>query len=191
MNNDNRESRPDAIERLIADEEAAALAEFRTKDFRARVGRHIAKETRAGEGRRASFAGRFLRPAAISAAAILICVFIAFLVLPRSSSSNETAAIIQRALLGWPALRSLPRATAAKPEAASVSGGAASFSFAAVLAAARNEIAAGERVRTGSSAPGGELRAPRLSLREQYEILIIEKSVERVLTQLANKFKEG
>jgi hypothetical protein len=191
MNIDKRESRPDAIGPLIAGEESAALAEFRTRDFPALVQRRIAEEARAGQRRRTSFSGRLLRPAAIAAAAVLICVVVAFLALPRGSSSNETATMIQRALLGMPGLRSLERATAAKPEAASVSGGAASFSFAAVLAAARNEIAAGERVRTGSSAPGGELRAPRLSLREQYEILIIEKSVERVLTQLANKFKEG
>jgi|GEM_PF-1218863 len=191
MNNDNRKSRPDAIERLIADEEAAALAEFRTKDFPALVERRIAEETRAGVRPRASLASRLLRPAAIAAAAALLCGIIAFFVLPRSSSSGGAAAMIQKALLGMPGLQELDRTTVADPEAANISGGASRFSFAAVLAAAREEIVAGGHAGTGSAAPDGKRRAPRLSLREQYEILIIEKSVERVLTQLANKFKEG
>jgi hypothetical protein len=191
MNNDNRESRPDPIERLIADEEAAALAEFRTQDFPALVQRRIAKEARDGRKHRASFFGRLLRPGIAAAAAALVCAVVVFLVLPRGSSSNETAAMIQRALLGMPGLQPLDRPAAADSEAAGDSGGASSFSFAAVLAAAHGEITAGERGRAGSSPPGGEGRAPRLSLQEKYEILIIEKSVERVLTQLANKFKEG
>jgi hypothetical protein len=192
MNNDNRESRPDAIERLIADEEAAALDEFRMGDFRACVERRIAEETRAGEGRRASFAGRFLRPAVVTAGAALVCVVVAFLILPRSSSSNGTTAMIQRALLGMPGLPSPDMTTAINSEAAGVSAGVPSLSFAAVLASARDEMAAGERAGDVSSAArGGDSRAPRLSLQEKYEILIIEKSVERVLTQLANKFKEG
>jgi len=191
MNNDNRESQPDPIKRLIADEEAAALAEFRTKDFSALVQRRIAKEARDGRKRRASFFGRLLRPAAIAAAAALVCAVVVFLVLPRGSSSNETAAMIQRVLLGMPGLQPPDRRTPTDSEAAGVSGGAFSFSFAAVLAAAHGEITGGERGRAGSSPPGGERRAPHLSLQEKYEILIIEKSVERVLTQLANKFKEG
>jgi hypothetical protein len=191
MNNDNRESRPDAIDRLISDEEAKALAEFRTKDFPALVGRRIAEGSRIGRWRRAPFSGRLLRPAAIAAAAALVCVVVAFLILPRGSSSGGVAAMIQKALLGMPGLQALDGTAAIDSEAAGVSGGASPDSFAAVLAAAREEIAAGERARTGSSPPGGERRAPRLSLQEKYEILIIEKSVERVLTQLANKFKEG
>ncbi len=191
MNSDNRESRPDAIGLLIAEEEAKALAEFRTRDFPALVERRIAETPRAGRRRHASFFGPFLRPAAISAAAILSCALIAFLILPQSSASNESVAMIQRALLGMPGLQPPDRTAAVDSEAAGVSEGVSSFSFAAVVAAAHNEIAAGERLRNGSSAPGGELRAPRLSLREKYEILIIEKSVERLLTRFANKFKEG
>lgn len=191
MRSDHQTSRPDAIERLIADEEAEALAEFRTSDFSARVQRRMAEENRNGRRSRASFAGRILRPAAIAAAAVLLCVVIAFFILPRGTSSNETAAVIQKALLGMPGLQPPDRTAGLDSEAAGVSGGSSSPFFAAVLAAARREIVAGGHAGTGSAALDGERRAPRLSLREQYEILIIEKSVERVLTQLANKFKEG
>ena len=191
MANDNRESRPGAIERLIADEEAAALAEFRTRDFPSRVRRHISEEMGSGGKHRAFFAGRLWRPAAIAAAAVLLCAVIAFFVLPRGPSSNETAAVIQRALLGMPGLQTPDGTAGLDSDAAGVSGGDSSPFFAAVLAAAYREITAGERAGTVSTAPGGERRSPRLSLQEKFEILIIDKSIERVLTPLANKFKEG
>ncbi len=191
MNNDNRDSRPDAIDCLIADEEAAALAEFRTKDFPALVKQRIAEETPDGRRRRPSFLSLLERPAAIGAGVALVCGLIAFLVLPRGSSSGGAAAMIQKALFGMPGLQALDRTAVVDSEAAGVSGSASSDSFAAVLTTARKEIAAGERARTGSSPPGGKRRAPRLSLQEKYEILIIEKSIERVLTQLAKRFKEG
>jgi hypothetical protein len=188
MTNDDRESRPDAIERLIADEDAEALVEFRTRDFPDLVERRIAE---AGRRRRPAFSGRFLRPVTVVAAAVLACAVIAYLVLPHGSSVNESAAMIQRALQGMPGLQPPDKAAAGDADAGSASGSASPLSFAAVLASAYGEITAGEREGAGASDPAGERRAPRLSLREKYKILIIEKSVERVLAQLTNKFKEG
>jgi len=60
-----------------------------------------------------------------------------------------------------------------------------------VLSQLEKEKASIEFAETASPNPYAGRKAPPLDLQKKYEILIIEKSIERVLSLISQRFKEA
>lgn len=183
MNNDSRESRPDPIERLIADEEAAAMARFRQGDFRSRLERAVAAEeapvpTKPNARRIPSWAW--------TAAALFVAAgILAYVAVPKrgpSGGASEAARAMVLRLPGLDGLDEWARNAALEPAPASPAAGG----FAAALAGMKT------RARpAGEAAAAERIRPSRLGLEKLMEILIRDRAVEKVLSLASPKFKEG
>lgn len=183
MDDEHRDPAFDAIERLIREEEGAALEAFRRRDF----GRRVAARIEAAEGIKT---GRsFPRPAFLAAAAALLMIAAgAYFFLHRSGprgagrEAGRFVAVI-RELPGLSELASRP--------AASSQG---TTEMPAVPVSIRDGLAMAGRQKAGeeesASLPNALANAPRLSLEKKMAILFRDKAIERVLVSIREKTKE-
>ena len=183
MDDEHRDPAFDAIERLIREEEGAALEAFRRRDF----GRRVAARIEAAGGLKT---GRsFPRPAFLAAAAVLLMIAAgAYFFLHRSGprgagrDAGRFVAVF-RELPGLAELASRPAApprgeTEILPAAASIRDGLAM--------AGRQKAGEEESAPLPKAAPN----VPRLSLEKKMAILFKDKAIERVLVSIREKTKE-
>jgi len=175
---------PENIERLIAKEETAAMSRFRARDFSARVKRAVAADrtpapSRAGDRRVPGWAW--------TAAALFVAAgILAYVAVPKRvpiGGADGSARAVAIRLPGLDGLEAWARDTALEPAPASpaVGGFAAAF--------------AGMGVGTAAEEPGTfaptDRKIPRLGLEKLMEILIRDRAVEKALSLMSPKFKEG
>jgi hypothetical protein len=179
----------DPIDLLIAEEEAGALARFRSRDFAGRLKRALAEEAAPVTGR--PFYRRIPRPAWVAAGILVAAGVALFLVLPRSAPSGSAIKAISAALIRTPGLQAIREPASAAAENPPSLSAPGEGRFAAVLAEIRKSSAPAVPAGTGAPVPSGKERAPHRDLEKTMEILIRDRAVEKVLTQIFQKTKEG
>ena len=178
----------DIIRELIEGEQAKALARFRDSRFGERLKRRLAERT-VGRLRPAPLFPA-LRPVSVVLAVLIVVGAAAVWLLRPRTSGIESGTAVTAFLRGLPGLQAIefpaPLSSGASPLPASP----LEKNISSVLSVSkRTGGAPGPGPGRGFSVidPGSE----PLGLRRFYEILIIDRSVERVLSDISPKIKEG
>jgi hypothetical protein len=186
---------PGEAERLIAGEEAAALAKFRTRDFSGRLNRAIAADGTPGPSRRAA---RRIPGWVWPAAALFVAAgILAYLAVPKPGPSGEADASARAMLIRLPGLDGLEswaKDTALEPAPLSVSAARFASVLAGMKTVAAEDTARGVPGRAnsdGAEAASSGASRPRLGLEKLMEILIRDRAVAKTLSLVSPKFKEG
>lgn len=191
MKNNEDDNALAVIERLICEEEGKALARFRAGDFRDRLERSLAEKGGDSSNRLRAFVRRIPRLAWATASILFIGGCLAFLVLSRSGSAGDSVRVIGNALLKMPGFQSIGQGTITPAKSPLSSVFRPENTFAAVLGAVQGRTGESGPGEPGASVSPKKARPPYLDLQEKYRILIEEKVVERVLTLISQKTKEG
>ncbi len=183
MDDKHRDAEFEAIARLIREEEEAALAGFRQRDFGRMVSARL-EESKAGK--RARFRPwKILIPAG---AALLVMAAGSYLLLHRSGprgTAPETGSFVA-VLRELPGLLELASKPAVPPQGAREIPTAPRSIREGLTAAGRQR--AGEE--ENAPLPKGVLDVPRLSMEKKMAILFKDKAIERVLVSIREKSKE-
>ncbi len=175
---------PEDIERLIAEEESAAMARFRGSDFAPRLKGAIAV---AGHEAPAPLPSRRIPGWTWAAAGVLTAAAIlAYIAVPKRGPSRGAAEEKRTAFVRLPGLEEMElwaKDAALAPAPLS----RATSAFAAALARMKAGAATAESVGIAPT----EQRVPHLGLEKLMEILIRDKAVEKTLSLVSPKIKEG
>ncbi len=178
MSDRGRDSKQESIERLIDAEIHAALAEFRSGHFEADVRKKIRGMGTIKKG--IHFAGGFRRPVWIAAGLVLLAGAIMLTLLfhrtPRPAMARAVEAVLQQA----PGIAALEyRLSQRNQEAKEIIASPMNSQIQTVL---------WQRGLNSGAAPDDSLSRPKagrgtrpMTLEEMYKILVIDKTVERVL----------
>jgi hypothetical protein len=188
MKQDENKKDPDVIKKLIAAEEEEALRRFRAHDFTARVKALV----RAGEKSRGRTSSRLrIAVAAWAGAALLVLIGVTSLIIfvpraPRQTIVQSIEDFFQKTpggqrLMNQPAVSELNQGE--------ILAGFEKI-FLETFASLSSEQARGHADKSEKAPASGIQNKPHLDLQRTYEILIEEKSVERVLSSCLKKFKE-
>jgi|WetSurMetagenome_2_1015567.scaffolds.fasta_scaffold192448_2 hypothetical protein len=172
---------PENFERLIAEEEAAAVAKFRAGDFSGRVRRAVAAEGSSAAPRPVA---RRVPGWAWAAGALLTAAgVLAYLAVPKPAGIANGAAFAE--LVRFPGLDGLEAwekdAALAPTPSSPVAGG-----FAAALAGMKTSARP-----AGEAAAAERIPPSHLGLEKLMEILIRDGAVAKTLSLMSPKFKEG
>ena len=174
--------RPDeTIDRLIAAETESALAKFRAGDFNARVQRRIEARTPAPV-KRSAFLGIIPKPAWIAAATAVVVLAAAAVLFfsPVKERKPLMASAIEQLILHAPAAENAGIPPVQKP-------GESSPTLSPMESTIVRALLAGKAGASRQRMPEARvLRIPSLSLEEKVKILLIDKSVERVLALMTS-----
>jgi hypothetical protein len=151
----------------------------------------LAKDIRTEQGRSRALPRRAFRPLPIGAVSLLVCCILGYLLVARRVPINKAAGAFEQALSQMPGLQPFEHPAAAVSEKTGSGDKAVPIPLAAALASARVEMDARERAEIDLPRPLGDGRVPSLSLSEKFKILIMDKCVERALTLISIKSKEG
>jgi hypothetical protein len=189
MEKNEKKPAPDLIEKLIRAEEEDALRKFRASDFQARLEKRIQKKE--GEKHRLSFFRQNPKLIWGAAGLLLAAGVIVFLAIPRHAPSEVTVKTLENVLSQMPGFQAIERQPSVNLNSQTIPPAPLEAFFAFVLSQLEKEKASIEFAETASPNPYEGRKAPPLDLQKKYEILIIEKSIERVLSLISQRFKEA
>jgi len=189
MEKNEKKPAPDLIEKLIGAEEEAALRKFRAGDFQARLEKRIQKKE--GEKHRLSFFRQNPKLVWGAAGLLVAAGVIVFLVIPRHPPSEVTVKTLENVLSQMPGFQAIERQPSVNLNSQTILPAPLEAFFVSVLSEIEKQKASKESMEAKSPNPYEGYKPPPLDLQKKYEILIIEKSVERVLSLISQKFKEG
>jgi hypothetical protein len=188
MTGRDRNDDADTIKEIVEAEERRALDRFRSNRFGERLKKSLADQ--AARPFRPEGFRSVLRPALVSLAILIVMAAAAvWLLRPRTRAITGGAAI-EAFLHGLPGLQAIENPPRPLSVVSPVPGSPLEKSIATVLSGPSESSASpgSSRSREFSAIkPGSE----PLGLERVYEILVIDKSVERVLTDISLKTKEG
>jgi hypothetical protein len=173
---------------LIEAEEKAALARFRSSHFEERLKKRI--ESADTPSRPFSFPG-IPRPVWISIAVLILlggALLLHRLFRVPAPDANLT---IENFLRQLPGIQAIENRTASPPGATPVTVTSLNEVLAVFMANPRTPMNSSPNPRRHQGFSSINPKAEPMDLRDIYDILIINKSVERVLTAVSQKTKEG
>lgn len=179
----------DLISDLIAAEEEDALARCRATHFEDRLRGKIAAGLALPSRPRAFRAA--LRPVWISALALAVLGSLVFVFLPHRPGVSRSAMTVESALRQLPGIQAIEKQEPGDLDMISLSDSPLDQSIARVLSTGirpDETPPAGDR---HSAVPSFDPDKKPLDLQELYDLLMMNKSVERVLTLVSSKPKEG
>lgn len=179
----------DLIEKLIGAEEEDALWKFRAGDFQSRLKKQV--QVKEGEKNRLSFYRQKPKLVWGAAGLLLAAGGIVFLVISGHAPREGAVKTLEDVLLEMPGIRAIERQPSVNLDRQTIAPAPIESSFATVLSEVEKEKASKESRATTYLNPYEGKKPPHLDLQKKYEILIIEKSVERFLRLFSQKFKEG
>jgi hypothetical protein len=175
---------PEDIARLVREEESAAMARFRGRDFTGRLKRTIAAAGGAAPVR--ASLRKIPRWMAASAGVLAAAAIIAYVTVPKRGADDGAAERARPGLVRLPGLDGLDlwaKVAALGPARLPI----ASDHFAAFLSGMK---AVATTVTNVDLIPT-EGKAPHLGLEKLMEILVRDRAVEKALSLVSPKFKEG
>jgi hypothetical protein len=170
----------ESFESLIRAEENAALARFRAKDFEANVRRRIGDASQ-GETER-PFCRIMARPAWITVAGGILLIAVGFIVFRRPAPKPDLARSIEDILRLAPGIEALEAGFSAGGRALEATAAAPDANKLAALIAWSMRSGAAPSAGSNEAVPRKPREMRPLDLEEVYQILFIDKSIERVLT---------
>lgn len=189
MNKIGQKNSPDTIKDLIEAEEKDALAKFRAGDFQARLENRI--KTAPRQALRPSLFRVLPQAIWISAAALILLGSAAVMYLINRTPAPASVATFEDFLHRLPGIQTLEGRVPASPDVPALPASPLEKTIAAVLSSRMPPVAAGQ-VQDQSCGPSSiDVKAKPMDLQELYDILIMNKSIERALTLLSQKTKEG
>ncbi len=178
----------DTIREIVEADEQRALDRFRSRRFDERLKKSLA-DPAANPPRPEGFRP-VLWPALVSLAVLIVMAAAAFWLLRPRARAGHGGAVVEAFLHGLPGLQAIEHPAPSRRVVSAAPGSPLERNIAAVISVpiATSTLPGSPRDREFSAIkPGSE----PLGLERVYEILIIDKSVERVLTDLSPKTKEG
>lgn len=190
MTGQKKTAEPDSIKETIEAEEDGALTKFRSSRFGERLQRRIADQ--AATSPVAAGYHSALRPVWVSLAVLVILAAAAVWLLRARQQTIPGAAPVEAALHGLPGLEAIENPPRPLPRASSPTASPFEMDVTSVLSFSRGT---GRAPTPGSARDRGfsaiDPASEPLGLRRVYEILVIDRSVERVLSDISTKTKEG
>ncbi len=187
MNAQKKTAEPDAIKEIIEAEEARALTRFRSSRFGERLQRRIADQ--AAKSPVAGGSPSVLRPVWVSFAVLVILAAAAVWLLRPRPQAIPGGAAVAAALHGQPGLVAIENPPLPLAGASPLPASPFERDMTSVLSVSKGTGGPGSARGRGFTAIDPE--AEPLGLRRVYEILVIDRSVERVLMDISQKTKEG
>jgi hypothetical protein len=188
MNDADKKAAEVVIRYLIKAEEEAALGRFRTSRFPERLGENL--RTRGTQPGRPAFFPAISRPIWISAAALLLVAGTLLSLRPfkaPASNGTMTVASFLRQLPGMQVIEKTPQIS----EFSFPPGSALGEEINAALSGPNAQPGAVPTLGRDSAFIMIDPKIKPMGLEELYNILIVNKSVERVLLDASQKTKEG
>jgi len=184
-----RKNDSDLISDLIAAEEEDAIARFRDSHFEDRLRSRIRKDLARAPRPRAFRA--VLKPAWISAVVLVVLGSAVLIVLRSRPPAPQSVITVESALRLLPGIQALEKQETGGLDMVSSSNSALDQSIAAILS---TRVMQDGRYPVRDQPPAAGSFDPQkkpLNLQELYDLLIMNRSVERVLTLVSSKPKEG
>jgi hypothetical protein len=180
MKNVEPEKKEEPFESLIRAEENAALARFRERDFEAGIRRRIRSASWTEPER--PFGRIFARPGWIAVAGGILLIAVGVAVFRRPAPKSDLARSIEDILRLAPGIEALEAGFSAGGRALEATAAAPDANKLAALIVGNRNLGAARSPRRidATSEKPREIRP--LGLEEVYQILFIDKSIERVLT---------
>lgn len=179
----------DMISELIAAEEKDALARFRASRFEDRLRNRI-KMDRAQPSRPSALRAA-LRPVWISAAVLVVLGSAALIFLRSRPPAPARVMSVENVLRLLPGIQAIEKQKPGGLDIAPLSGSPLDQSIAAVLSSRIRPDAGSPALDRHPAPPSFDPARKPLDLQELYDLLIMNKSIERVLTLVSPKPKEG
>lgn len=177
------------ISELIAAEEGDALSKFRASHFEDRLRRRIKVDL--AQPSRPPALRAALRPVWISAAVLIVLGGAALVVLRSRIPAPQSAVTVENALRLLPGIRAIEEQWPRRVDIAPLPSSSLDQSIAAVLSTGIKLDGTPPIPDRHPAARSFDPDRKPLDLQELYELLMMNKSIERVLTLVSSKPKEG
>ena len=188
MANVDEKNDEDTIKGLVEAEEKAALARFRSSHFEEPLKKRIQSAVTPS---RPSPSPAVPRPVWVSIAVLILLGGVLLLHRLFRAPAPDASLTIENFLRQLPGMQAIENRRATPPGASSVTVTSLDEVLAAFMANPQIPMSSSPNLRRHQGFSSINPKAERMDLRDIYDILIMNKSVQRVLTAVSRKTKEG
>jgi hypothetical protein len=189
MGKPERKTEDDAIRELIEAEEKPALDRFRASHFEERLEQRI--KSASGPARRPSLSRAIPRPVWVLLAALILLGGALLTFRFRRTPASDGRAAVEAALRQLPGMQAIEKEPRPVSDLSSPPTSLLEKGIIAALSSPNVQSGAAPIPRRNRGFVAINPRREPLDLEELYNILVVNKSVERVLTLISQKSKEG